>query len=110
MTANVAIAGTRRMNGASVWRTRSAYSGTTSSFMNIFSVSAIACRSPNGPTRFGPGRSWMRPATRRSIQMRFGSIAARTTPQTKAILPAPSRAAASVGLTACDPAPRRTGG
>src|ERR1035437_6304650 len=103
------MAGTRRMRGAIVWRRRSAYIGTTSSFMNILRMSAMAWRRPNGPTRFGPGRSWMRPAIRRSTQMRFGRTAPRTTPQTKAIFAAPSRAVARAGLMSGGPAPRPTG-
>src|SRR5713101_4234588 len=36
-------------------------------------TSAAGCNSPKGPTRLGPGRSWMRPAPRRSTQRRMGS-------------------------------------
>ena len=54
--------------GAIRWTTWSAERGTMSSLVKSFSASAIGCKSPNGPTRLGPIRSWNRAATLRSSQ------------------------------------------
>ena len=37
-------------------------------------ASATGCKSPNGPTRFGPSRSWMNAEPRRSTQTKIGTI------------------------------------
>src|SRR5512132_1538405 len=41
-----------------------------SSLKKNFMASASGWRRPNGPTRLGPGRSWIRPAPRRSTHER----------------------------------------
>src|SRR4051812_25616095 len=45
-------------------------SGRMLSLRMSFTRSAIGWRSPNGPTRFGPSRTWKRPSSRRSSQVR----------------------------------------
>lgn len=40
--------------------------GTTVSFKNSFTPSAMGCSRPKGPTVIGPWRSWMAPITFRS--------------------------------------------
>src|SRR5581483_7441885 len=55
--------------GASLNRKRSAPVGATSSLLMSLMPSASDCSSPNGPTRVGPSRSWMRADTLRSAQM-----------------------------------------
>ncbi len=52
--------------GAIRWTQLSAECGTMSSFVTSLIASAIGWSSPNGPTRFGPIRSWNRPAIFRS--------------------------------------------
>ncbi len=56
--------------GASTKSTRSAKGGIQSSFANSLIMSATAWSTPQGPTRFGPGRSCRKPSSRRSHQVR----------------------------------------
>src|SRR5690606_7850306 len=59
MTAGTDIAMMTMSSGASEWIVGFAARGRMSSFMMSFSTSAKGCRNPAGPTRLGPGRSWM---------------------------------------------------
>jgi hypothetical protein len=52
--------------GARAKRKRSALAGMMSSLRRSLIPSARNWRSPTGPTRFGPMRAWMSPATFRS--------------------------------------------
>ena len=54
--------------GAARKSTESASAGIRSSLKRSFTASAIHWKKPPTPTRFGPMRLWMRPATRRSYQ------------------------------------------
>src|SRR5512140_4035691 len=57
---------TKTKYGASLKRSRSAFAGMMSSLRTSFTPSARNWRIPLGPTRFGPIRAWMSPATLRS--------------------------------------------
>ena len=52
--------------GASTYQKRFTLSGMMSSLRMNFTPSAIGCNRPNGPTRVGPQRFWMRPISLRS--------------------------------------------
>jgi hypothetical protein len=54
--------------GAMRKMSESASAGTRSSLKSSFTASASHCRKPAAPTRLGPMRLCMRPATRRSSQ------------------------------------------
>ena len=69
MTATTSNVGTNRTIGARLKTALSAVSGTVSSFVISFTMSAIGCSSPKGPQRLGPSLDWNRPITRRSNQM-----------------------------------------
>lgn len=60
---NARIGVARNRNGEDV-------EGRTGSLMNSFTPSAMGCRSPYGPTTFGPFRSCIYPNTLRSIRVR----------------------------------------
>ncbi len=68
MTAITRNAETITSTGAVRWTTWSAERGTMSSLVSSLMASAIGCKSPSGPTRLGPIRSWNRAATLRSSQ------------------------------------------
>jgi hypothetical protein len=70
MTAKMISAGTSASNGATVCTHTFACDGVTSSLVASLMPSAMGWSSPNGPTRFGPRRTWMRPITRRSVYVR----------------------------------------
>src|SRR5512139_2213773 len=57
---------TKTRYGASLKRNRSAFAGMMSSLRTSFTPSARNWRIPLGPTRLGPIRAWMSPATFRS--------------------------------------------
>src|SRR5512134_423165 len=57
---------TKTKYGASLKRSRSAFAGMMSSLRTSFTPSARNWRIPRGPTRLGPIRAWMSPATLRS--------------------------------------------
>src|SRR5512147_2400155 len=57
---------TKTRYGASLKRNRSAFAGMMSSLRTSFTPSARNWRMPLGPTRLGPIRAWMSPATFRS--------------------------------------------
>ena len=69
MTANTSSTGMARKRGAMWNTTRSAGSGTTSSFERSFRMSAKGWNRPKGPQRFGPSRDWNLPSARRSNQV-----------------------------------------
>ena len=58
-TAQAAIAAAMEINGAIRNRKREAFAGRMISFRISLMTSAKGCRSPNGPTRFGPMRTCM---------------------------------------------------
>src|SRR5512134_124589 len=65
-TTNAAKDPTKTKYGASLKRNRSAFAGMMSSLRTSFTPSARNWRIPRGPTRLGPIRAWMSPATFRS--------------------------------------------
>ena len=67
-TAKVSIAGMKTMIGGRLNSLLSAALGCSTSFWISLIASATGCSRPNGPTRFGPRRTWMRPMIRRSSQ------------------------------------------
>ncbi len=69
ITAKVTSEGTRTRMGASTKKNRDAVAGSVSSFRMFLIPSAMGCRSPKGPTRFGPRRSWIHAETRRSASV-----------------------------------------
>src|SRR5487761_1362828 len=54
--------------GAITKRSLAVAAGTKLSLKASFTPSAASCSSPQGPTRFGPGRRWMWPSATRSNQ------------------------------------------
>ncbi len=66
-------AGTMARIGASRYSGLSAPFGTNVSLNMNLTASAIAWNSPKGPSRFGPGRSWIIAAPRRSTQTMTGA-------------------------------------
>ena len=69
ITAAAIMAGTTLSAGASRKRARSTWLGIRSSLKNSLIPSAMGCSSPQGPTRVGPKRTWMRAITFRSTQV-----------------------------------------
>jgi hypothetical protein len=70
MTANAASAVNAETTGAMMYGASIAAAGKKLSFRISLIRSAIGCSSPNGPARFGPYRSCIRPITLRSISVR----------------------------------------
>ena len=68
-TASIAMPGMNTIGGSGEDQRRRASFGCSTSFWISLIASATGCSSPNGPTRFGPRRTCMRPTTRRSTQM-----------------------------------------
>ena len=66
MIAHAASAGATEMTGASRKSAFEAPVGIICSFMSSLIASAIGCRMPFQPTRFGPLRTWIQPITQRS--------------------------------------------
>ena len=66
ITAYTNSAATTEMMGATRNTNRSARAGMKLSLKISLMPSARGCRSPSGPTRFGPTRSWNRARSRRS--------------------------------------------
>ena len=66
ITAHDRKAAATAMVGATTYMTLSVLAGTKLSLKASFTPSAASCIRPNGPTRFGPGRLWMRPSATRS--------------------------------------------
>ena len=66
ITANSNTAGATKKMGAAHISGLSAAVGVSASFCSSLRASATGCSNPNGPTRFGPLRAWMRPMIRRS--------------------------------------------
>ena len=69
-TAKTTRAGMNMTMGAVQKRSLSACRLVMASLDRSLRASATGCRSPQGPTRLGPRRAWMRPMRRRSIQMK----------------------------------------
>ncbi len=70
MANNTVNGAAKLMYGARRKSRRSAPAGMMSSLQSSFNPSAGDCSQPKRPpTRVGPSRSWIRPATFRSIQM-----------------------------------------
>ena len=70
MMAKVRMAGMAAIAGAIEKSRRSAAAGIMSSLVIILITSASGCKSPQGPTRFGPIRSCIQARTRRSASTR----------------------------------------
>src|ERR1700694_3852945 len=68
ITAHERNAAATAIVGATTYRTLSVLAGTKLSLKASLMPSAASCSSPNGPTRFGPGRRWIRPSATRSNQ------------------------------------------
>src|SRR2546423_11306949 len=79
ITENAVNAHTVEMTGAKKYTTLSASRGMMSSLNASFSPSASDWSRPNGPTRFGPGRTCMRATTRRSYQIAKSVMTTRKT-------------------------------
>src|SRR5439155_2888194 len=77
ITENAVNAHTAEMIGAKKYTTLSAARGMMSSLKASFSPSASDCSSPNGPTRFGPGRTCIRATTRPPYQIANRAITTR---------------------------------
>ena len=73
ITAHVIMAGTKAMAGARMKSALFTPPGIDSSFMKFFTPSAMGWRKPSQPTRFGPRRSWIQPATRRSASVVYAT-------------------------------------
>src|SRR5918992_3263838 len=73
MTSHTAAAGMNMAIGARRKIQRSALLGETFSLVNSLKTSAAGCKSPLGPTRFGPYRSWMYADTLRSAIVRMAA-------------------------------------
>jgi hypothetical protein len=66
MTAELMSAVTIAIQGPRIKSHLFAFAGMNSSFVNIFTASAIGCSKPRGPALLGPIRSCMKAATLRS--------------------------------------------
>src|SRR5216683_1125769 len=84
ITAHDRNAAATAMQGATMKRTCSVFAGTMLSLNASLMPSAASCISPNGPTRFGPGRRWMRPRATRSNHTVY-AVAVSTT-KSKAVI------------------------
>ena len=69
-TAQAANAGMIVMIGPSTNRPLLAAVGMMISLVSSFSASAMGCSKPNGPTRLGPKRIWVKPIALRSHKVR----------------------------------------
>ncbi len=69
-TAKMTNAGATTRQGARTKAHLTARCGMTSSLTSSLATSAIGCSSPQGPTRLGPTRTWMKPSTLRSASTR----------------------------------------
>src|SRR6202022_4387169 len=70
MMAKLASAAMIEIIGARRYRNRSRLEGALLDLKKSFKPSAAGCKSPQGPTRFGPGRCCMRAWTFRSNSVR----------------------------------------
>src|SRR5688572_24766423 len=111
MVAKMNMHGSRKTMGARLYTGLSAAVGTTSSFIISFTASAIGCRIPCGPTRYGPMRDCMRAANLRSSRVTYvtmpitalrtmnGAMRSTTQAGRDAIIPRLLSSRASLGMT-----------
>src|SRR6267154_6601756 len=84
ITAHARKAAATAIVGAMTNSVLSVAAGTKLSLNASFTPSAASCSSPNGPTRFGPGRRWIRPSATRSNHTVY-AVAVSTT-KSKAVI------------------------
>src|SRR5690349_3810477 len=84
ITAHARNAAATAMVGAITKSNLSVDAGTKLSLNASFTPSAASCISPQGPTRFGPGRRWSRPSATRSNHTVY-AVAVSTTKSSNAI-------------------------
>ena len=70
ITAHAAKAGPIANTGAIKNKYKFDLAGNMTSFNASFSPSAIGCNNPQGPTRLGPIRTWIKPITLRSANVK----------------------------------------